>query len=209
MIQRSNEEWLAALGEPPDPGAIGDLRDQLARGLRAGFSNRRDVRDDDIEDFAQDALLKILDGLESFRGESRFTTWAQKIAVRVALSEMRRKRWQDWSLDDMLTPGEDKAAAADYTPSFLADPGAGPDVQAVRQSMMEVVQRTIAEDLSERQRTAMMAVMVHGVPLEEVADRMGAKRNAMYKLLHDARKKLKRSLESSGLSTDEILGAFE
>lgn len=209
MIQRSNEEWLAALSNPPDAGAVGDLRDLLIRGLGAAFSSRRDVRADDIEDFAQDALVKILDALDSFRGESRFTTWAQKIAVRVALTEMRRKRWQDWSLDDMLVREGNPESSSDYTPAFLADPDAGPDVQAVRRSMVEIVQRTIAEDLSERQRTAMTAVMVHGVPLEEVAERMGAKRNAMYKLLHDARRKLKRSLEAADLSTDEILAAFE
>ncbi len=208
MIERTNEDWLEELREPPDPAALEDLRSILLRGLRATLSNRSDIRQADIEDFVQDALLKILGALEGFRGESRFTTWSQKITVRVALTELRRKRWRDWSLDGMLE-SDQQGNRSDYTPALLADNVAGPEQQAIRQAMMGVVQRTIAEKLTERQRTAMMAVMVHGVPLEEVAERMGANRNALYKLLHDARRKLKRELSASGLSSEEILGAFE
>ena len=74
---------------------------------------------------------------------------------------------------------------------------------------MELVMRLIAEQLTDRQRQAMQAVMMHGMNLQEVAVRMGTNRNALYKLLHDARKRLKKHLLAEGLSPQEILAAFE
>ena len=99
MVERTNEEWLAALRGPEQEEALADLRTFLVRGLGYALANRSDVDDQVREDFAQEALLKILNGLDTFRGESRFTTWAQKIAVNVAFTELRRRRWQDTSLE--------------------------------------------------------------------------------------------------------------
>ena len=95
MAQRSNDQWLADLRGADVEDALAALRSIIVRGLQMALSKYDNVADADIEDFAQDALLKIMNALDSFRGESRFTTWAQKIAVRVALSEMRRLRWRD------------------------------------------------------------------------------------------------------------------
>ena len=88
MVKRTNEAWLAALRGGPDyEAALADLRRLLVRGLRYALSSRiRDNLDAAVEDFAQDALLKILQKLDTFRGQSQFTTWANKVAVRVALS---------------------------------------------------------------------------------------------------------------------------
>lgn len=208
MAQRTNDEWIAALSGAEADEALADLRTLLVRGLGSALMRGGNVTEADLEDFAQDALLKILNGLDSFRGESRFTTWAQKIAVRVAYTELRRKRWKDWSLERMVE-GEDGETPRDYTPLLLADNTPGPEAQTVRDTLMEVVQQTIADRLTERQRTALMAVMVEGVPLEEVALRLGSKRNAVYKLLHDARSRLKKELLACGYSTEEILAAFE
>ena len=91
--QRTNAEWLDQLANPIDNEALEDLRKILLRGLRASLSNKIHTDLDAVtEDFVQDALLKILDNLETFRGESRFTTWAQKIAIHVAYTELRRRR---------------------------------------------------------------------------------------------------------------------
>jgi len=99
MSERTNEEWLADLRGPNQDQAIEDLRDILIRGLSYSLSTRtRGDIDVLVEDFAQDALIKILDNLDTFRGESKLTTWAQKIAIRVAYTELRRKRWQDVAL---------------------------------------------------------------------------------------------------------------
>ena len=204
---RTNEEWLEDLRGPEQGEALVDLRSTLTRGLRFALINRvpNNQLDDLVEDFVQDALVKILDNLDTFRGESRFTTWAQKIAVRVALTELRRQRWKDISIEDLLP--ED--ASGDFTPAILTDPAASPEEETLRASMMETVQRLIMEELTERQREAMLAVMVGGMPLEEVAQRMGSNRNALYKLMHDARQRLQKRLAEEGLSSQEILAAFE
>ena len=103
MTDRSNDDWLAALSGTPDDRALQDLRAILIRGL--GFALADRLRADPeaaIEDFVQDALLKILRSLDSFRGDSRFTTWGQKIAMRVALTERRHRRWRDMSRDGLM-----------------------------------------------------------------------------------------------------------
>ena len=125
MQDRTNSEWITALSGP-DPGeAIEDLRTTLMRGLRFALSSRvRGDLDVLVEDFVQDALVRILDKLDTFRGESRFTTWAQKITVRIAFSELRRQRWKDISLQDQM-PAED---AGDFTPTILSDPGPNPEL---------------------------------------------------------------------------------
>lgn len=207
MLDRNNSEWMAALSGP-DPGeAIDDLRAILVRGLRYTLSSRvKGDLDMLVEDFAQDALVRILDKLETFRGESRFTTWAQKIAVRVAFSEMRRQRWKDISLQDLM-PGDDDYG--DYTPTVLSDPGPSPEDLTTQQSMIDMVMRLIREELTDRQREVIMAVMVGGMPLEEVARRMDTNRNALYKLIHDARKRLQKRLANEGLTSDEVLAVFE
>ena len=92
-------------GPNPDE-ALADLYGLLIRGLRAGLGNYRGSVDANAEDFAQEALIKITGNLDSFRGESRFTTWAQKIAMNVALTELRRRRWRDVSLQDLFARRE-------------------------------------------------------------------------------------------------------
>lgn len=203
MRERTNEEWLAALRGPERDEALADLRAFLVRGLRYALANRSDVDDQLREDFAQDALLKILDHLDSFRGESRLTTWAQKIAVNVAFTELRRRRWQDTSLDD-LTEG----MSLDFVPDILIDRSAGPDKQAVQRQFLHTLRRLITTELTDKQRQAMIAVRIQGMPLEEVARRMGTNRNAMYKLLHDARQRLKSKMEEEGLTPKDVLAAF-
>ena len=205
MAERTNQEWLAELRGPGRDQALADLRSRLVRGLRYAMADRPNVTEADIEDLVQDALVRILDGLDSFRGESRFTTWAQKIAVRVAFTELRRRRWKDVSLQDLISQYDD----VDLTPTVLTDPAASPEQQATRQMMLEMVHRLIAEELTERQRQAMTAVMMGGMSLEEVARRMGTNRNALYKLLHDARRRLQKRMIAEGLSAQDVLAAFE
>ncbi len=202
--ERTNEAWLSALRGPQRDAALADLRAILLRGLRFALDQSGNLRDADLEDFVQEALLRILDNLDSFRGESRFTTWAQKIAVRVAFSELRRRRWKDVSLDAWLERTE-----GDFVPRLLADENATPEEVAVQQSLMEVVVRLIREELSERQRKALILVAVRGVPIEEVARRMNTNRNALYKLLHDARKRLKQAMAREGINPQEVMQLFE
>lgn len=202
---KTNQAWLDDLRGPERDAALEALRTLLVRSLTYAMRDRASVTEADIEDFVQDALLKILDNLDTFRGESRFTTWANKIAVHVALSELRRRRWKDVSLQDLTS----QDAQEDFVPIVAADPGPQPEQSVTQQMLLELVLRLIAEQLTDRQRQAMQAVMLHGMNLQEVAVRMGTNRNALYKLLHDARKRLKKHLLEQGLSPQEILAAFE
>ena len=203
VIDRANEEWLVELRGPERDRALSDLRTLLVRGLGYAMADRPSVAEADLEDFAQEALVKILAGLDTFRGESRFTTWAQKIAVYVALTELRRRRWRDVSLDQVTGfPDTDFVSAA------LADPAAGPEQQAIQRTLLSALRRIIAEELTDKQRQALVAVRIHGMPVEEVARRMGTNRNALYKLVHDARQRLKERMMAQGLSPQDMLAAF-
>jgi len=198
--ERTNEQWLAELrGSNPD-GALADLYDLLLRGLRAALGGNGASAE--LGDFAQEALIKITGNLDSFRGESRFTTWAQKIAVNVALTELRRKRWHDVSLQELL----DRRGAADLGP---AESQPTPGQLAIQNTVFEELRRLVDEDLTDRQRKAVVAVLLEGMPISEVARRMGTTQNALYKLLHDARRKLKRRMKAAGLSPQEVLAVFE
>ncbi len=203
-VRRSNQEWLDALRGPEPDAALSDLRAVLVRGLGYALASYSNVRDSDLEDFAQDALLKILAALDTFRGESMLTTWAQKIAVRVALTELRRRRWRDVSLEKMTGFPD-----SDFIPDTLADTAAGPEQQAIQKILMSGLGRLINEELTDRQRKAMIAVRIYGMPLEEVARRMDTNRNALYKLLHDARQRLKKRMLADGISPEDFLSAFQ
>jgi RNA polymerase sigma-70 factor (ECF subfamily) len=200
---RSNEEWLADLRGPERDKALADLRMLLVRGLRAALTKHGKVSDQDLEDFAQDALLRITDALDSFRGEARFTTWAYRIAIHTALGELRRRRWRDVSLDDLHN-----ATDPDFVPDTIADPSVGPEKQALQRVVLDTLRRAIEEDLTEKQRRALIAARVQGMPIAEVARRMDTNPNALYKLLHDARQRLQRALRDRGLPPEEVLAAF-
>lgn len=195
---RGNDRWLADLRGPGRDRAIADLRVILLRGLRAALHGRTSGIDPSLEDFVQEALIKILDNLDSFRGESRFVVWAQKIAVRTAFAEMRRSRWRDVSLDEAIE------RRAHEEPS---DPFEDPSRSATQAMIMARFRCFIDEELTERQRKALLAAM-NGMPLEAVADRMDTNRNALYKLLHDARKRLKKRMIAENLSLQDILVPF-
>jgi RNA polymerase sigma-70 factor (ECF subfamily) len=177
----------------------------LVRGLRYALADRYGVSDADLEDFVQEALLKILAGLDSFRGESRFTTWAHKIAIHVAFTELRRHRWRDVSLQDLIIQYDN----GDFAPAVLSDSAFTPEQRVTQETLMAMVQRIIAEELTERQRQAMVAAVIEGMPIEEVARRMGSNRNAVYKLLHDARQRLKKRMSLLGWTPQRVLAAFE
>ena len=204
MQNRTNEEWLSDLRGENQDLAIEDLRRVLTRGLIYALSSRISTDlETQVDDFVQDAILRILDKMDTFRGESRFTTWAQKVAVRVAFTEMRRQRWKDISLEDLLP--ED---SGDFTPLVLADPSPDPERLASQSQLLEMIEKMMSEELTDRQRTALLAVVQGGMPLEEVARRMDTNRNALYKLLHDARKQMRARMLEKGLTAEEVLAVF-
>jgi RNA polymerase sigma-70 factor (ECF subfamily) len=205
VTERSNEQWLAELRGPERDRALADLRAVLVRGLRVALAGRvRHGLNEAAEDFAQEALIKIMGNLDTFRGESRFTTWAQKIAVMTASTELRRKRWRDVSLQEVLDRYGTNSGESDR----LANGQPTPERLTMRSAMLATVRRFVDEELTERQREAIVAVMFEEMPLEEAARRMGTNRGALYKLLHDARKRLKKRMEAEGLSAQDVLGSI-
>ena len=133
-----------------------------------------------------------------------FTTWVHKIAIRIALTELRRKRWQDSSLDEMVDNEEILVS-----PRILEDSGPTPEQTAERADMLARIRRVINEELTDRQRRALVMLGVQGIPMEEAARRLKTNRNALYKLLHDARLRLRQRLQAEGLDVDEVFSAFE
>lgn len=207
---RSNQEWREDLRAPGPrrERALEDLRGALGRGmpfaLQRWLAPTNPAFDALIEETIQETLMQALDKLDTFRGESKFTTWVHKIGIRLALSELRRKRWEDVSLQDLLGPDD----AAPVLERLDAE-HPNPDELIEQRDLIEQVKRYIDEELTERQRKALVAVGIKGMPTEEVARRLGTNRNALYKLLHDARLKLKGRLAQDGLDPAEILASFE
>lgn len=209
--KRTNEQWLAEL-QPEDPNyetAVSDLSTLLTNGLRRGLLARVKTPapefDTQAEDFAQEAVLKILEKLDTFAGRSQFTTWAHKIAISVALTELRRKRWQDSSLDGLT----ESDGGGDYTPSFVADEAPTPEHRTARVELLTYVQGLIENDLTDRQRTALVDSVIQGKTTNQIARNLDMKPNAVYKLLHDARMKLKKRLAQDGYTPGDILQAFD
>ncbi|MCL4803598.1 MAG: sigma-70 family RNA polymerase sigma factor [Anaerolineae bacterium] len=206
---RTNEEWIADLksDDLTREAALDDLRLVLANGLRRGLIGQVDTAapefDALIDDFVQEALLKILENLDTFAGRSLFTTWANKIALNIGLTELRRKRWRDASLDGLTNTEE-----GEYTPSFIADPAPRPEELTERRELMRYISRLINEELTEKQRVALTATVIQGRPLSEVAYLLGSNQNAVYKLVFDARQRLRRRLAEDNLTPEEVIASF-
>ncbi len=197
---RSNSDWLDSLetGSPGFDSAIFDLRTLLMKGLTRSFGNHRKLSYENLEDFCQDALMKILSAKERFSGKSQFTTWAMKVAVNLVLSEIRKKSWDNVSLDVM----------DDSEPFLDIRRGSGffstTEQKVLRKDMADTCNMLIRKFLSKRQRRALIYSMKYGMPLDEVARRTDSTRNSVYKLLHDARKKLKQEMENLGITRQDI-----
>jgi RNA polymerase sigma-70 factor (ECF subfamily) len=210
MATRTNEVWLSDLRAEGEirSAAIEDLRAIIEKGLPYALS--RWLSPDQpqfnslVEEVTQETLLRVLDQLGTFEGRSQFTTWVHKIAIRIALTELRRKRWRDSSLDE-LTENEDMPPPS----GLLADPQASPETSAERTDMLDRVRRIIDEELTERQRQALLLLSVQDMPMEEAARKLKTNRNALYKLLHDARLRLRTRLATEEIAPNEVLALFE
>jgi RNA polymerase sigma-70 factor (ECF subfamily) len=202
MIDRDNETWLAHLdGTGPDQqAALSDLRDALLGGLRRALSHRARADDAFLDDVVQDSLVRTLERLPQFEGRSRFLTWAMSIAIRLAMSELRRQRWKDVSLDEVV-------ADADLPPGRTMDDDPGPDARWEREAILDAMHAVIRNGLTEKQRAALLAEL-RGMPQDEIARHLGSNRNAVYKLTHDARKRLKQGLETAGFGAEDVRAAF-
>lgn len=157
-----------------------------------------------IEDITQESLLRVLDRLDTFEGRSKFTTWVYTIAVRIGLSELRLRKWQEASLEALETSSD-----PEETPfARFAAPKPNPETATAQADALSLVMTAMEEELTPYQRKVMQAVVMRGVPLDVLAERLGKDRNTLYKVMHDARVKLKAHLELTGHPPDELLALF-
>jgi RNA polymerase sigma-70 factor (ECF subfamily) len=211
-MERTNETWLAELrgSGSLQTEALADLRQFLQRGVLAYLHSRSDLDLAEIElrqmseDLTQEAILKIQANLDSFQGKSKFTTWAAKIAANHTISELRRAKWRDLSLDTVTEAG----TSLEESLGHAVQPGGNPDTQNERQQVWQSVLEVINRDLTDRQRQVLAAIQMEGLPVEEVAHLLDTNPNNVYKLLHDARLKLKQRLTKLGLEPQYILRLF-
>lgn len=212
---RTNEEWLHDLraGSEVQEAATMELRNFLLRAVLYSFNrNLGDfgglARDEILqlaEDCTQDALIAVINHLSDFRGDSKFTTWVYKFAVNIALVTARRERWKGVSLDD-LSFSED----SNLFEWMLQDksPGRAPDQSAMQGEVGKIIREVIERDLTEKQRQILIMMVFNEVPMDEVVRRLSTNRNAIYKMLHDARRKLKSGLQARGFEVGETLALF-
>ncbi len=208
-MPRDNQTWLHDLRSPQNrDSALMELHDTLVRVLPRALSRWLSPDsghfDSFLEDVIQETLLRVMDKLDSFEGRSQFTTWVYKIAIRIALNELRHRRWKEVSLDGLESSDDPSAIPSER---FASD-DPRPEAIAERKDAASLVERILAEELTPRQRAVLTAVGVKGVPMDEVAKRMGTNRNALYKMMHDARLRMRRRLKREGFEPEELLDLF-
>ncbi|MBC8506300.1 MAG: sigma-70 family RNA polymerase sigma factor [Chloroflexi bacterium] len=210
QTSRDNDAWLKDLhstGEEKE-AALADLHAILLRILPAALSRWLPSTSSHfeifIEDTAQETMLRVMDKLDRFEGRSKFTTWVYKIGVHIGLGELRLRKWKEVSLDKLEEGNE-----LDEMPSErFSSETPSPEAMLERKNVMEMVQRIMKEELTPRQHEVMIAVAIQGIPLDVVAEQVGSNRNALYKLMHDARLRLKQRLERDGASPSDLLAVF-
>jgi RNA polymerase sigma-70 factor, ECF subfamily len=210
MTQRTAPEWLNDLRAGGDRQALAleDLRAVILRGLPYALAGKLSPDSPGfealVEEVAQETLLRVMDHLDSFEGRSAFTTWVHKIAVREALGELRRRRWRDVPLPE-THPNEADAAI----PREMPDTQPGPEALTLRNDLLRRINCMLADELTDKQRQIVTGLVLQGLSVEIVASQMNLKPNAIYKLLYDARQRLKKRLHAEGLSAAQVLAVFE
>lgn len=208
MATRTNSEWLAALsaGGQIQERAFGELRLLLRRAILNFLSRKKSLTvyfvdcEDLAEDCAQESACAIQSKLDQFRGDSQFTTWAYAIAIRVALSELRRRRWRTAAIEE--------ARLGDAMPQWPID-NPGPERTLEQQQAWSLLRELIETSLTPLQRKALIAHAFQEMPLDLVAEWLGTNRNSLYKLIHDARKRLKAALRARGVTHGELIATFD
>ncbi len=198
-----SRRWLDALSDtgPKHQEALDRLHALLVRAARFEIKRRRrdlaSSQPGELEDLATqaaaDALMAIMRKLHTYRGDSRFTTWAYKFALLEAAVKVRRRTWQEREV-----PLEDDGWAQ------LADRRAAPDTDAETAELIDAVRRAIAETLTPHQRAVLIAMTFNDVPIDVLAERLSTTRGALYKTLHDGRKKLRARLAADGHALDYL-----
>jgi RNA polymerase sigma-70 factor (ECF subfamily) len=197
-LDAESRAWLERLSpqSPHRRAAIEALHALLLKAARfevnrrvAAFPHLRDGDHDDLaHQSAHDALVAVLAKIADFRGDSRFTTWAYKFALLEAAVKVRRRAWQ----------GREVPMGSE-TWALVADDASTPQENAERAELLTALREAIDSHLSPHQREVLVAVALQGVPIDVLAERMSTTRGALYKTIHDARRKLRAALAERGV----------
>jgi RNA polymerase sigma-70 factor (ECF subfamily) len=202
-LDLESQEWLRSLrSEDTREGAVANLHALLLRAARFEVARRRStlpqLRSSELDDIANeaatDAAMSVLRRLDDFRGASRFTTWAYKFALLEAAAKLRKRTWQGREVP--LEP----LAWGVFASSDLE-----PAAEAEQSELLTTLQNAIAGVLTPHQRDVLVALALNGVPIDVLAERLNTNRGALYKTLHDARRKLRKHLDERGLALDDWL----
>ena len=201
-LDPDSEQWiqtLRSIGAQRDAG-LARLHELLLRIARSELHRRGDqfqIAGPELDDLAYqataDALVAIVSKLGDFRGESRFTTWAYKFVVFEVSAKIGRHFWRHpagrWDAEDW-----------DRLPDRF---GLEPAREAEHKDLAGAVRRAVDEQLTARQRRIFVALVLNGVPLDALAIELGSTRNAIYKTMFDARRKLRAALAAHGYLDQE------
>ncbi len=196
LLDAESQAWLDRLepGSRERDAAVGELHALLLKAARfevdrRGASLGAGDRDDLAQQSADDALVAVLRRLRDFRGYSRFTTWVYKFALLEAGVKVRRRAWQGREVQ--LEPERW---------ALIPRGGATPQEDLETAELLAALRDAIARELSPRQRQVLVAVTLQDVPIDVLAERMDTTRGALYKTIHDARRKLRASLAAREMS---------
>jgi RNA polymerase sigma-70 factor, ECF subfamily len=204
VLDAESRTWLHELradGGTRDD-AVARLHALLLRAARFEVARRRPtlphLRGDELDDIAteaaDDALMSVLRRLDDFRGASRFTTWVYKFALLEAAVKLRKRAWQGREV-----PLEPESWG------LFSSSGLEPDAEAEQHELLSTLQSAIQEVLTPHQRRVLVALALNGVPIDVLAERMSTNRGALYKTLHDARRKLRQHLDERGFALENWL----
>jgi RNA polymerase sigma-70 factor (ECF subfamily) len=203
-LDADSREWLRRLrgDETARDDAVARLHALLLRAARFEVARRRrglpHLRGEELDDIAtqaaDDALISVLRRLDDFAGASRFTTWAYKFALLEAAVKLRKRAWQGREVP--LEP---------ETWDLFSSAELEPDAEAEQSELLAALQAAIVDVLTPHQRRVLVALAVNGVPIDVLAERLSTNRGALYKTLHDARRKLRKHLHERGLALDAWL----
>lgn len=200
-LDEESRKWLRDLradGATRDQALV-RLHQLLLRAARFEVARRRQalphLRGDEFDDIAleaaDDALMGVLRRLDDFRGASRFTTWVYKFALLEAAVKLRKRAWQ----------GREVPLEPEVWNSFSSS-ALEPAAEAEQSEFLATLQQAIGEVLTPHQRSVLVALALNGVPIDVLAEQLNTTRGALYKTLHDARRKLRKHLDNVGLSLE-------
>lgn len=201
--RRTNDEWLSDLGSEDaavQDEATSDMQRSIRNHISAQFI-KRGLRTSCVDDIVQEASLRIFSRISTFRGESRFLTWATAVAVRTGLELIRRGFWETKTTVDLMADERIDLVAQWQSTSL------GPPVSAQQREVLNALEDAMNNSLTVRQRCVLIREL-QGQAVDLIARELGTTRGAVYKLTHDARKKLRRVLERAGFDGDSIQSLF-